>query len=196
MCLALFQKRNLPPLPEEYFENGYRCNSHGCGYMFVGEHLLVVRKAFWKWEDAYNSYLIDHEENPDSHFGVHFRLGTQGAIDDSNCHPHIIKSGRWAMMHTGMMSLRDNSKKSDSALMAELLAKLSHKELLKINQNARVQSLIGTYNTLTLMSKNSWMILNESIGHWKDGIWRSNHSYDGYRFRYSHRSEFFDDFID
>ena len=114
---------------------------------------------------------------------IHCRISTSGEVDKLNCHPHVV-SDECVMIHNGILSITvpKDSKVSDTVLYVEQFLKPLPKDFMKdegiINL---ITHDIGSGNKFVFLNNNGeYAIANEKAGHWKNGVWFSNYSYQGY----------------
>jgi hypothetical protein len=142
-----------------------RCNGDGFGIHF-GESVLYSFDfpGFDIW-DVLDRVPINATAT------IHFRFATHGTVNRENCHPFALGDGTF-LMHNGILRdvlFQDKvGKKSDTAMLAELLQPLDRKG------RSGVLSKYAVGNRFCLLYGKRW----RKFGHWyfddKFGTWHSN----------------------
>lgn len=182
MCLAIYQPAGKS-IPESHLAEGFKNNPHGAGFMYFDESgaLKTFRSMeFSKFIDEYEKQHALHGEH--SPFSIHFRWATHGTQDISNVHPFRMNENV-AVLHNGIISCEiPDSKMSDTAAFVKYyLAALPR----NWQDNEYLFDMVEQYchgSKLVIMTNDpdaqySAYIVNESSGHWDDGVWYSNSSY-------------------
>ena len=178
MCRILFKRDNQNKFDKDELKRSYETNPDGTGILYydASQDKMVVHKwlADTKFEDIYK-YLSEVEKNPDAkNIAIHFRIGTSGEKGFNQIHPQHIKNDMY-LFHNGIMRQFDVSEKeSDTQWMAKWLAdtnfsfdKLENPEYRKIYEN------IFSSNKLLIIEKDKFVFLNEDLGQWDKGVWKS-----------------------
>jgi hypothetical protein len=127
---------------------------------------------------------------------VHFRLATHGKTDKNNCHPFDLRDFGGhsnhkpvAVIHNGIFydAANDQKQWSDTwHICRDVLHPLWLRDPDCFSKPEYVtlgDSFVSTSNKLLFLNADGeCAIWGEGNGHWKDGIWYSNHSYEDYRF--------------
>ena len=181
MCLAINSTKGTTPKRDEMLI-GFENNPDGIGYCFSKDGKLIIRKAFFDFESFYQSYLADNIQGINKL--IHFRIATSGKIDELNCHPFKI-TDEIAFIHNGIIPNYGSKTENDTLQFCnEILKPIFNEfgiEILK-NQSFRktLIKLIG-HSKLAFLDKNgNSYLINEKMGHRKNGIWFSNHTYQEY----------------
>ena len=174
MCLIIYSPEGKLP-PRHVFTNAHAENPDGIGIMdasgnvrrFLGKR---ARKRAWK-------FASELAESGTS-FGVHFRWATHGAISTRNCHPFESASGA-LVMHNGVIGLTADVATlhdSDTAIFVrEFMADAPTPGTDSAGEYYRdVGRAIAGGNKLLVLREGQFHIVNESSGHWHEGIWYSN----------------------
>lgn len=181
MCLAIASKG--PKITNlSHIENAFSSNSDGAGLAYVLDGEIVIEKGFFTARDTIEAYSKVPEGS--AHL-LHFRLGTAGKMNETNCHPFRV-SKNLAFIHNGVLStMRTCALFSDTHYFNEdilkpLLAK--RKSLIyEASFQLMLEDFIGGFNKLAFLDNEGHIIIsNESKGHWVGDIWYSNHSYESY----------------
>lgn len=179
MCLIIHQPHGVK-LDRAVLKRGFTNNSDGAGFMFAVDGVLQVHKGYFgfrKFWKAYRLMLIKHGSQSD--FIIHFRIGTSGAKDKNNCHPHKI-SPDLAFVHNGIISkiTVENDAWSDTIHF--------NKQVLQhlptgFYENVGIMELIAEYistDKLAFMdSKGEVAIVNKALGDEDFDCWFSNSTY-------------------
>lgn len=94
MCLISVLPKGTVKFSDEvvsFIKSGAGSNNQGSGYAFkkAGSNLINVNKGFFNVDALIESYKNENLEVDDEVI-IHHRIGTQGRIDDENCHPFIV----------------------------------------------------------------------------------------------------------
>ena len=184
MCIAILNKSSKV-LTEEAMKNCWDNNSDGAGLLYVDNNKqLQMFKELKNFETFYTRYAELREQFPNSQFLIHFRIGTQGLKNDSNCHPFLVNP-KLGFIHNGMISAMPyDQKHSDTYILNKMLS------MLKVGSENNeafpvlMKAFAGHANKFVFLNnKNQSFIVNESLGHWFEGDWYSNSSYKQSSFR-------------
>ncbi len=177
MCLLLVKPAGQS-VPYQYLKNAQECNPHGSGIAFAdGKTVRIEKDAKWNAEDIAErlEYL---EENP---VIVHFRYATHGSNTNDNTHPFKLPK-RWAAAHNGIIDIKCKGDESDTRafLRQNVVPAINHGASLT---DQRILNLIGDtigkHNKLAFLhGSGEYGIANEDCGHWNNGIWYSNYTYE------------------
>ena len=90
MCVIMVKPKGIPLPCKEVFKICYNNNSDGCGYMYVENGKVVVKKGFMGYKNMYKQIK---KLGDDKVIVVHFRIGTSGVKkDQKTCHPYPIST--------------------------------------------------------------------------------------------------------
>tara|TARA_B100001250_G_scaffold387403_1_gene384752 strand:+ start:4048 stop:4917 length:870 start_codon:yes stop_codon:yes gene_type:complete len=164
---------------EDKLLNSFESNPDGVGYSYINSGKLVTKKyrSYDKFVKAYNKDIKNYSSK--SPFLLHFRLATHGEHKGTiNVHPFKVMNGL-VFAHNGIINKVDDDKVlSDTQVFnRDVLQKLSSNFLKSDGVKELISSYIGTSKLAFLNKDGSYDIINESLGHWLDGIWYSNKSY-------------------
>jgi len=180
MCLLIFKPAGKL-VPNIFLENAADRNPHGCGIAFAKDNKIVVEKSA-KWgATEIAKVLEDNHEYPSI---IHFRYATHGSQTKDNTHPFILNES-WVAAHNGIIpSVKTKGDESDTrAFLRQRVIPLLNNNV-RLDDNAILAQLgkaMGQTNKMAFLSADgSFGIANETSGHWKDGVWYSNHSYEEY----------------
>lgn len=181
MCIAIVATP-FKQVSDDHLLNSSLNNPDGFGFTYVREDITGVRKVVIKKSMDFNTFLRQYKRafknNPESPFLIHCRIATHGTVDKFNCHPFWINKDV-AFIHNGVITgVGTDPKMSDTQLFNEkVLKKLPEgwreSEPIKL----LLEKFLAGSKAITLDINRKVDIYNESSGHWKDGIWYSNHSY-------------------
>ena len=102
MCVAIALPANVD-IRENVLRGCYEANSDGAGFGYYnakGEQVIV--KGLMQWQPFLEVFNEHRNANKDKNFLVHFRIRTQGARNDANCHPFPLKNG--IIIHNGSVN--------------------------------------------------------------------------------------------
>jgi len=192
MCIIALIKEGWD-MTDQQLENCYSHNTDGCGFSFVKEEKVVVRKMM-SFKRFVKAFRKAQEQNTSTPFLVHFRDTSTGTTNRQNCHPFQINSEQ-SMAHNGTIysvPTDPTGRKSDTAVFADVVLKTLPK---KWDKNKTIVSLVtsfigknraGSMNKVVMLnSDKSFTILNEKGGHWVEGVWYSNHDYNSESYWYT-----------
>lgn len=157
-------------------------NPHGFGWALVSDSGLLVSRSL-DIDEAVDTYC----EALASHSGpslFHLRYATHGSRDLHNVHPFELGTeGSAVLAHNGVLDIATRGRDSDTRAYAQTLdpSRLSEGSYLRTIQNYAVSQysrfviLRGDVDPLDQL-----LIFNEGSGHWDQGVWWSNHSYEHY----------------
>lgn len=187
MCIAILKTPN-GEITKEQLEQCFASNPDMAGLAFVnhagdGKPFLDI----WKGYKDFKSFYEDYESLVKDHKGnilIHFRIATSGGVNEYNCHPFRVKDDL-VMIHNGILNcvtVPKNSKENDTQIFIdEYLKGLP----TKIYGNKYFKKILGDqigHNKLVFLDINdNYYIINESLGHWSNGCWFSNYSYEQLR---------------
>ncbi len=188
MCLAIFKPENQKVLKHE-MENAFDNNDDGAGFAYPQNGKVEIEKGFFKFEDFWKA-IQPHMDKP---MVIHFRWTTHGLTNKDNCHPFRV-TDNLVMIHNGMINAVDitDKDKSDTRTFVDDYVKPINKGnprfIYTEYGNRTLQACIGSSKLVFLNKKGESVIVNESAGHWQDGVWYSNDSYKTIKVRYSNFS--------
>ena len=183
MCIAILKTKD-GNITDEQLLNCFDNNPDGAGIAYTKDNKIFIVKGIFDAKQFVEEYHKAVAE-ADGAMLVHCRIGTSGFKDYTNCHPHII-SDECVMIHNGILSIDvpKGSKVSDTVLYVEQYLKPLPKDFML---NDGIMSLItdhiGAGNKFVFLNNHGdFSIANEKAGHWKNGVWFSNYSYEAYSF--------------
>ena len=98
MCIIAVQYPGTS-MSKESFDNCARTNRDGFGLMYVSRNKVRVYKSM-KANDVWERYLrINSALGDKTPIVLHFRIGTAGRMDETNCHPFYVKDQKLAFVH-------------------------------------------------------------------------------------------------
>ena len=183
MCIAILKTKD-GNITDEQLLNCFDNNPDGAGIAYTKDNKIFIVKGIFDATQFVEEYHKAVAE-ADGAMLVHCRIGTSGFKDYTNCHPHIV-SDECVMIHNGILSIDvpKDSKVSDTVLYVEQYLKPLPKDFML---NDGIMSLItdhiGAGNKFVFLNNHGdFSIANEKAGHWKNGVWFSNYSYEAYSF--------------
>ena len=179
MCLLILQEKEAR-IKDDLLKNAYNSNSDGVGYCYVDNGKLTTKK-YRKYDKFLSNWKSDVEEfGSISPFLLHFRLATHGLDEGTfNVHPFTIRKGL-AFAHNGIINeVADDKKLSDTQVFNRDILKSLKKTFLQDEILMKlIEGFIGSSKLVFLGNDKTYKIVNEPMGHWKDGVWFSNSSYN------------------
>ena len=183
MCIAILKTKD-GNITDEQLLNCFDNNPDGAGLAYTKDNKVFIVKGIFDAKQFVEEYHKAVAE-ADGAMLVHCRIGTSGFKDYTNCHPHVV-SDECVMIHNGILSIDvpKGSKVSDTVLYVEQYLKPLPKDFML---NDGIMSLItdhiGAGNKFVFLNNHGdFSIANEKAGHWKNGVWFSNYSYEAYSF--------------
>ena len=178
MCLLITQTNNTA-ISKEKLRNADENNPHGIGFTYSNGNKLIIEKFrnFSKFYSRYIKALKTHGKKSD--FLIHFRYSTHGTSDGVfNVHPFKVNN-RLVFAHNGVISVKDDVKRSDTRVFNDTILKQLPKNFLS---NKATRELLGNFVSGSKLAfldiDGNSTIINESAGHWDKGGWYSNDTYD------------------
>lgn len=190
MCLLCY----FPPQAEVSpinLENACLTNPDGFGFSFLKSDNELTYFHTMNADQAIDLFISEREKHPDSHALFHARIATAGEVTVDNCHPFVIGGVSALLGHNGHLpiDLSKGEKRSDTKVFAQdLLPKWissldDPKRFKKLEKWASGNKLVILTNDQKL--KKPVYLINESLGHWAEGVWYSNFSYEYFPKYYS-----------
>ena len=171
---------------QQYMTEAAYNNPDGFGFaIHMGEHIARFRSM--NFTETLDEFVKLRGLYPDTWALFHHRFSTGGGETVDNCHPFTWgHDERIAVAHNGVLPIRPGKKKSDTRIWAENhLANISPDLLDDKDWWHKTEAWLGTSKAAVLTvhpsAEYAVYILNEELGHWKDGVWYSNRSYEIYR---------------
>jgi glutamine amidotransferase len=155
-------------------------NPDGFGFAYLAHDVIEYVNTFDS-DEAIREFDKFCKRYPNGIGVFHARYATHGAVNVDNCHPFQVDS-KTVLAHNGILPLTpaEGDKRSDTALLAEQVMPewmpwLDSPEISDLERwmAGNKVAILTTHKRL----RDSIYILNESLGHWRDGCWYSNHSY-------------------
>jgi predicted glutamine amidotransferase len=175
MCIAIVKPIGAA-ISDAYLAESFRSNNDGAGFAFAVDGKVIVGKGYMKFDDflpAYREAELKYGEKSDAL--IHFRIATHGGpVTPDNCHPYEFDHG--ALIHNGyFFSGVDN--KSDTRYLTEQIGKWLTFDAATAAKE-RLDKYFGSNKVALLFNDGKRLIFNEDGGHWAQGVWYSNHSYE------------------
>ena len=186
MCLLTFMPEGINISYEKAFEAA-KSNPHGFGFAIhsgktiIKDHDMSFGNLWARWEK-----LREIERGPAI---FHFRITTHGLTDVDNCHPfNVGDDDKTVLAHNGILPIvmPVHETRSDTKIFAEyILPGMGGVTALDNKETFESVEEWASGSKLVVLSVNpssvyDWYIINESLGHWLDGMWWSNKSYIRY----------------
>lgn len=194
MCIIIVKPKGRELPSNEIFENCWKHNYHGAGFMYHINNKVIIDKGFMTLYDFLKRMSsIKNEINIlDTTMVFHFRISTSGNIDKGNCHPYPVSSDtnklrlvncetNLAVAHNGIIHNYNETDKQLNDTQLFITYDLYEMFLLdnKFYHNSRLMSIIERLiygSRLVFLDKSGKF---EILGNWiKDnGYLYSNESY-------------------
>jgi len=183
MCLLTFIPSGID-VDIEDLRNGAKYNDDGFGFaVHMGDHIITGKGM--NFEEVVDRFY-DVRSRFKGHAIFHSRITTHGVTDTTNCHPFKVGNDDLTVVgHNGMLPIKPvaGDTRSDTNIFAsEYLPSLGgvyalddHTVRASLENWAKGSKLVVL--TADRHANSEYYILNESAGHWSDGVWWSNYSY-------------------
>lgn len=185
MCIAIYKPQGKR-IDWDSLREAERINDDGWGFAArTSRGHLIVRRGI----DHFAGFQRAFEQFIDHQCIIHFRIRTAGDIKKPNCHPFMV-SDSLAVIHNGMVPIACNVKRalSDTWHFNELVLREFYKSNRSFWRRAAykfvIEQMSGGSKFVFLRGDGAYAIYNESLGHWLDGVWYSNRSYECRRVGY------------
>lgn len=178
MCLALYKPKNKR-LPKEYAQNAFLANSNGAGFAVRLNGRIEIHKGFMDFKTFWEDFSKYEEDEAI----VHFRLATHGSECPENTHPFTLGEDS-ALIHNGILNIQTDKTKNitDTETYIRLVIEpMIERGGADILHDPSFKYLIETSikgSKFVALTPERVIIYNEKDGHWKDGIWYSNKTYE------------------
>lgn len=172
MCTLLLKPANVSlNLTRENLDSLWDCNPDGFGFAYASKGELVSDKTLSRSKVAKMLNTIP----PESPAILHWRYGTHGTTLLANCHPFPIPllGGDWLGAHNGILSgqyIPEGENITDSEAFFRGLQTTDPRGIESLIQRAGG----GGSKMALLSSEGDWVLANEHLGEWVDGVWHSN----------------------
>ena len=162
MCIAVVKTKGSNFPTKKQFENCFRNNYHGAGFMYSDGENLIIKKGFMTFENFYEAFKKENISKDKLVF-FHFRIATHGLIDGGNTHPFpIVKDAKimrmnklkfkgYGLIHNGILSYSDydfNNRYGSSDYISDTMLfamKLYEKNSFKYKVADSMESAVASY---------------------------------------------------
>jgi len=183
VCLLTFIPSGID-VDIQDLRNGAKYNDDGFGFaVHMGDHIITGKGM--NFEEVVDRFY-DVRSRFKGHAIFHSRITTHGVTDTTNCHPFKVGTDDLTVVgHNGMLPIKpaDGDNRSDTSIFAaEYLPSLGGVYALDDLAVRKSLENWATGSKLVVLTadrhaNSEYYILNESLGHWSDGVWWSNYSY-------------------
>lgn len=185
MCLLCVMEPNETPTREQLL-TAAEANPHGFGFAIMTSDRILTGRGM-NAEEVIDRFLHLRAGFPGGHAMFHTRFTTHGTTTKSNCHPfRVAGDPDIVLAHNGVLPLNPDDDRSDTRLFAEEwlpelgVESLDDPVLFAGLEDWARGSKVAIFSKSNLLQKDVY-ILNEHLGHWNNGIWWSNYSYEKYK---------------
>jgi glutamine amidotransferase len=178
MCIIVVKPSNKV-ITRRTLKNCFTSNSDGAGLMFSVDGALVIDKGYFGFRAFYKRFRSYERAHPNANFVLHFRIATSGGIHVSTCHPFRVHK-TLGFVHNGIFSGLGTKYLSDTQIFnINILQKLPPNFMDIDRARKQISDYIVTSlsKVVFLDNEGNYTIVNESNGHWDEGIWYSNYGY-------------------
>lgn len=181
MCLLTFMQAGCTADITD-LSNGALNNPDGFGFA-VHAGNKVIHNSGLNFERVLDEFLQVRAKHSGPAL-FHSRITTHGATSRDNCHPFQVgRDATTVMAHNGMLPIKDDGVRSDTRIFAEsmfpswggaltLNSRKMRKRLAKFASGSKLVFITANRDV-----NDDFVIINEGLGHWSDGVWWSNSSY-------------------
>lgn len=181
MCLLTFMHAGTTA-SEESLRCGAENNPDGFGFAIHAGN-KIIRSSGLEFDRVYDDFTKARQQHGGPAL-FHSRITTHGGTNLGNCHPFQVgKDTGTVVAHNGMLPIKEDNGRSDTRIFAEelfpswggvrtLTSKKMRKKLSKFADGSKLVFL-----TTDPEVSDDFIIINEHLGHWVDGVWWSNNSY-------------------
>lgn len=180
MCLLVYCPKGKK-VKKEWLEEGFKSNPHGAGMAWnaAGTGRVWYVKELMSFEGFEKAMEGITDESP---MLIHFRVASVGKRIPENTHPFTLGTSGWVMAHNGTISgMEVQGDESDtSAFARDIMTPLMEnnpQQIFDKDTQKTLEDRIGGSKVLLFGPSGNAVILNQSLGHWRDEIWFSNSSY-------------------
>lgn len=197
MCIIVYKKPDIAPPSKELLARQFDNNPHGCGYMWVKDDVVRVKKGFMNFEDFYKDYQETLKEIGNKEPMIfHFRISTQAGVCPEFTHPFPFTDRQDAMtwlnyrcplgvVHNGVISLTSSSYAKDYTDTTKfineyltLILKSNDVSKIKDRQKILIAKLINGSRMALLDRYKNVCLIGNFIEDEKTGLVFSNSTYD------------------
>lgn len=195
----MVKKKGMALPPKQVFKTCFDNNPDGCGYMYVNNGKVIIKKGYMGYKHLYKDIKRLTDKN-DINVVVHFRIGTQGKNDAKTTHPYPITSNTdymqklyyetdLAVVHNGIIYGYEDKTRPDlndtQIFIRDVLSVLQelNKDFYK-NENAITMLEDITSSKLVFLDKDDTLSF---VGNFinDNGILYSNYTYKETRYTYT-----------
>lgn len=181
MCLLTFMQAGCTADVTD-LSNGALNNPDGFGFA-VHAGNKVIHNSGLNFERVLDEFLKVRAQHSGPAL-FHSRITTHGATSRDNCHPFQVgRDSTTVMAHNGMLPIKDDGVRSDTRIFAETMfpswggpltlnSRKMRKRLAKFASGSKLVFITANPDV-----SDDFVIVNEGLGHWSDGVWWSNSSY-------------------
>lgn len=157
-------------------EECYNSNRDGCGFMYVEDGELIIKKGYFNFDAFWKDYLPIAKTG--RNVVSHFRVKTAGSKKKENCHPFRVNK-HMAMCHNGILTdfntpARDKDMTDSELFVDNVLARLPKSFLNNKVYITLLEEAIRYSKIAIMTSDDEVVLLNEGEGVWDDKCWYSN----------------------
>jgi len=179
MCILVLIKKGRK-ISNAELSSCLKNNPDGCGIGYYVGNKQVIKKlgktSFEKSLKFCQQALEIAYKEATSPVLFHSRIATGSVCNKRNCHPFKINDNVM-MGHNGILNILPSLRCcSDTKIMATLLKC----GVLDV-QGDDFKEILGKNNKVVFLTPRKYKIFNEQLGHWKNGVWFSNYSYEDYK---------------
>lgn len=175
MCIAIHSPADSRHLTVDEFNFSLENNPHGMGLLYAEDGEFKIIKTLTRADLIWKEYRKAHKRGIDCL--VHFRIKTYGEKKVENCHP-FMHGTELAYIHNGTLPLDVPKDEVDSKVFSERVLQHLPENWWDIPEILKMVERFTSGSKICFMNRqNQTFILNQNLGHIKDGLWFSNYGY-------------------
>ena len=178
MCTLIVNPRTAQLISLENFNNLWANNPDGAGFAYVRGNRVEIVKEMHSPAELWRKYR-DIRNNTPHPIILHFRISTQGRVNEANAHPFRVHEGL-AFAHNGIITTAPYDKNhSDTALLVrDVLAKWPKDFITRKGYPEALKYIAGGSNKFALLNgSGQTLIINPHLFHEHEGSLYSNQGY-------------------
>ncbi len=188
MCVIIYKPTGVE-LSTKVVEGAYSANPQGWGlawYKMPKKAKGQAKEPIGAWWFLHgmdkDSLLRAHQERIQTSAPaiLHCRIASRGKVSEDNAHPFRLKENGGLLFHNGTLGVPsphpDGTDSEGLALMLDRIANLWD-NMADLQWREQFEGLLGMSRVVLVeASTPEPIILNETLGQWKEGLWASNDS--------------------
>jgi len=178
MCTLIVNPRKAQVISLDNFNNLWDNNPDGAGFAYVRGNRVEIVKEMSSAAELWRKYIDIRNSTPHPII-LHFRISTQGRVNEANAHPFRVHEAL-AFAHNGVITTAPYDKNhSDTALLVrDVLAKWPKDFINRKGYPEALKYIAGGSNKFALLNgSGQTLIINPHLFHEHEGSLYSNQGY-------------------